>query len=499
MSAKSIKLNRDLDRMLSQAIERDLLVRIGWGREGDEKPKNGEIGALSMLPENSRSLLLGNLGEGAGLMNRGGTATIQGSVSSIAGAWMSSGRLVVEKDAGDRVGFFMSGGSMVIHGSIGEFGGSNMSGGALLVRGDAGLGLGSSMSGGTTIVMGSAGPGLGRGMSGGVIVVCGGHQEQSDSEMKHGRYSDIPVDVIDLASSLGIEIPHEASVFLGTKDPNEDLLPMLERGNCFTGIGIMASGIARGSSHDVVDTSTKIRSCSEEGLEILLTRPWIEFQESGGKEGTHIVNSLPGASDILIIGGQNIGELEKESLNSSGFILDIDSLPSMNDAELEAIVVSIRSRMAPGSLVMLSDRVDRVDELARKTRDLGLDGILVDVKSLDSSGPTVALPRIGMANKRHRISEEGRLVMIRLDGDTSPETLIIAKCAGIDAVVSPGILGRPSDFDAKLRGIMKEMGIQSINSANRSNIRALDHNVAMQTGLRLTGLERPLPAWTRGD
>ena len=261
----------------------------------------------------------------------------------------------------------------------------------------------------------------------------------------------------------------------------------------------MASGIARGSSHDVVDTSTKIRSCSEEGLEILLTRPWIEFQESGGKEGTHIVNSLPGASDILIIGGQNIGELEKESLNSSGFILDIDSLPSMNDAELEAIVVSIRSRMAPGSLVMLSDRVDRVDELARKTRDLGLDGILVDVKSLDSSGPTVALPRIGMANKRHRISEEGRLVMIRLDGDTSPETLIIAKCAGIDAVVSPGILGRPSDFDAKLRGIMKEMGIQSINSANRSNIRALDHNVAMQTGLRLTGLERPLPAWTRGD
>ncbi|NDG21649.1 MAG: hypothetical protein EB162_03225 [Euryarchaeota archaeon] len=453
MSAKSIKLNRDLDRMLSQAIERDLLVRIGWGREGDEKPKNGEIGALSMLPENSRSLLLGNLGEGAGLMNRGGTATIQGSVSSIAGAWMSSGRLVVEKDAGDRVGFFMSGGSMVIHG----------------------------------------------GMSGGVIVVCGGHQEKSDSEMKHGRYSDIPVDVIDLASSLGIEIPLEASVFLGTKDPHEDLLPMLERGDCFTGIGIMASGIARGSSHDVVDTSTKIQSCSEEGLEILLKRPWIEFQESGGKEGTHIVKSLPGASDILIIGGQNIGELEKESLNSSGFILDIDSLPSMNDAELEAIVVSIRSRMAPGSLVMLSDRVDRVDELARKTRDLGLDGILVDVKSLDSSGPTVALPRIGMANKRHRISEEGRLVMIRLDGDTSPETLIIAKCAGIDVVVSPGILGRPSDFDAKLRGIMKEMGIQSINSANRSNIRALDHNVAMQTGLRLTGLERPLPAWTRGD
>ena len=87
-SDRSEKLNRDLDRMLVQAIERDLLVRIGWGREGDEKPKNGEIGALSLLPDESRSLLLGNLGEGAGLMNRGGTATVQGSVGMHAGGWM---------------------------------------------------------------------------------------------------------------------------------------------------------------------------------------------------------------------------------------------------------------------------------------------------------------------------------------------------------------------------------------------------------------------------
>ena len=117
MSEKSIKLNRDLDRMLNQAIERDLLVRIGWGREGDEKPKNGEIGGLSMLPDKSRSLLLGDLGEGAGMMNRGGTATIQGSVSSLAGAWMSSGRLVIEKDAGSRTGHHMSGGFIIVHGS----------------------------------------------------------------------------------------------------------------------------------------------------------------------------------------------------------------------------------------------------------------------------------------------------------------------------------------------------------------------------------------------
>ena len=39
---KSVKLNRDLEKMLVEALERDLLVRIGWGRNGDEKPKEGK-------------------------------------------------------------------------------------------------------------------------------------------------------------------------------------------------------------------------------------------------------------------------------------------------------------------------------------------------------------------------------------------------------------------------------------------------------------------------
>ena len=54
VTAKSIKLNRDLEKMLAEALERDLLVRIGWGRNGDEKPKNGEIGVITHLPKKSR-------------------------------------------------------------------------------------------------------------------------------------------------------------------------------------------------------------------------------------------------------------------------------------------------------------------------------------------------------------------------------------------------------------------------------------------------------------
>ena len=499
MSAKSVKLNRDLDKMLAQAIERDLLIRIGWGREGDEKPKNGEIGALSMLPVDSRSLLLGDLGEGAGLLNRGGTATVQGSVSSIAGGWMSSGRLVIEKDAGSRTGFYMSGGSIVVHGSVGNFGGSNMSGGTLLIRGDAGSNLGASMVGGTIILMGSADPGLGSSMSGGVIVVCGKHHHAADPEMKYGQLSDIPQEALDLASSLGIEIPTGATVLVNAVDPPKDNLPILERGHNFSGIGIIASGPGRNDSHISPYISAAIKSKHEEGEEITLSRPWIEIREKGAKHGSSIVLASPEPEDLLIVGGHNIGSLGRDNIKCSGFILDTDSLPTLNDAEIEALIVSVRSRMAPGSLVILSDRVDRVDELARRCKELELDGVLVDTTSLDSAGPTVALPRIGMANKRHGISENGGFVLIRLDGKTDPKSLIIAKSAGIDAVVSPELDSSELDFDSRLRGMLREMGLSSISSTNRSNIRALDHNVAMQTGLRLVGLERPLPTWTRGD
>jgi len=135
VTVKSIKLNRDLDGMLSEALERDLLVRIGWGRGGDEKPKKGEIGAITHLPPKSRVLLLGNLGECAGAMNRGGTFTLRGSSTSMLGAFQQNGRIVVEKDVGDRLGYRMTGGAITVQGSAGDEAGAGISGGTILVAG----------------------------------------------------------------------------------------------------------------------------------------------------------------------------------------------------------------------------------------------------------------------------------------------------------------------------------------------------------------------------
>ncbi len=110
LAIKSMKLNRDLDRYVEQALEQGRPVKIGWGRAGDERPKNGEFGVLTHLPEGARVLCLGNLGPLVGAANRGGTLTLRGSTGSMVAAFHVKGKTVVEKDVGDKAGFGMLGG-----------------------------------------------------------------------------------------------------------------------------------------------------------------------------------------------------------------------------------------------------------------------------------------------------------------------------------------------------------------------------------------------------
>ena len=104
-----------------------------------------------------------------------------------------------------------------------------------------------------------------------------------------------------------------------------------------------------------------------------------------------------------------------------------------------------------------------------------------------------------MASKKSGLAAGQRFIMIRLEGAVSADTIVISKCAGIGAVVSPDLEGGAEEVDSKIRGILREMGVASFSEVNRSNLRAIDHGTAMQTGLRLAGLERPLPTWTRRD
>ena len=122
------------------------LVKIGYGSGGDTKPRDGDFGVLTHLPRGSRVLLLGNLGECVGAMNRGGTLNIEGSCESML-AFQSDGRVVVERDVGDRLAMNMNGGSVTVMGSAGKDACAGMNDGIVVVRGQASSGAGSGMLG----------------------------------------------------------------------------------------------------------------------------------------------------------------------------------------------------------------------------------------------------------------------------------------------------------------------------------------------------------------
>ncbi|MED6298054.1 MAG: hypothetical protein VX828_07120, partial [Candidatus Thermoplasmatota archaeon] len=136
--AKSIKLNLNLSNNLPKAIELDRAIKIGWGAQGDAKPKEGEIGIATHLPTGARIRLLGNLGDFTAACCNGGTFTLEGNALGWFGAFSTDGRLVIERDAGIRCGHGMTGGRIFCQGSVGDEVGGALNGGTIIIRGHAG-------------------------------------------------------------------------------------------------------------------------------------------------------------------------------------------------------------------------------------------------------------------------------------------------------------------------------------------------------------------------
>ena len=93
-----------------------------------------------------------------------------------------------------------------------------------------------------------------------------------------------------------------------------------------------------------------------------------------------IVTSEPRSNDLMLINEENLLDAASLIQNCSGMVLDLTNLPALNDAEIEALLVSLYSRMSDDSLVFIKDSVSRVEHLFRLIVDLDLDGAVVDVR-----------------------------------------------------------------------------------------------------------------------
>mgnify|MGYP000844783340 FL=1 len=508
VAAKSMKLARDLDGMLDEALERDLLIRIGWGRGGDEKPKSGEIGAASHLPKGSRVLLLGDLGQCAGAMNNGGTFTLQGTSGSMVGAFQRDGRIVIEKDVAERAAHRMSGGVIIVQGSAGDDAGAGMSGGILIIRGHAGKGVGSGMSGGTIVVLGSVGTDPGLGMTGGRIVIAGSCPPPGQGSAMRGIEPQELSEIAEHLEPMGLSMEEDALVLTRAEDSENSPVEIPESSVAegFESIALIPSSSDRLPLHTSLDPLTLLMPLGSEEGGLLFPIPWLietdtaeSYHSEAESEQPALVKHTPRSCDLLLIGENELVDCSRDLSKCAGIVLDLEGIPPMDDAEIEAILVSLTSKMGEDSLVLLRDGVDRVDHLFRLVVDLDLDGAVIDAASPGGSRAVAALPRIGLAARAMNLTGQGRHLLIEMDETPGAEDLLICVAAGCSILVAPppedGLEETLQWLRSTTRGWMIGLGIDGLEKLSRRNLRALDYDTASISGLRLIGYDRPLPMW----
>ena len=504
-ASKSMKLNRDLEKYIEKALEQGRPVKIGWGRAGDERPKEGEFGVMSHLPEGARVLCLGNLGECVGMANRGGTLTLRGSAGSMLGAFHQSGKTVVEKDVGARTGFKMIGGDITIQGSVDDEAGAGMAGGTILVRGHSGSNLGAGMKGGVIVVMGSVGLDPGIGMVGGRIIISGSCPPPPEGvDMRSIKKKEIS-EFGPLLDPLGLSLNEDALVLESANEVlTTDYLPDFSISEGFEKISLVQNENAI-SEHAPLDHLTLLVASDSEKDGLLLQIPWIVSCESPigddwqGAEIPAMVKTAPRANDLLLVGAEELGECVTSLKLCSGLVFDISEFPGLNDAEIEAILVSLRSRMEDQAIILLRGNIGRIEQLFRLVMDLKLDGAVVECATPNGSRLAAALPKIGLASKAIGIGTTGKFVFIETMNEPDAKDMLVAIGAGCTGLIAPTSGGDlPSKFvklESELRGWMKEIGIDRMERIGRRNLRATDFDTAAISGLRLLGYDRPLKMW----
>ena len=514
--AKSLKLNQNLSNNLPKAIEMDRAIKIGWGAQGDAKPKEGEIGIAMHLPAGARIRLLGNLGDFTAACCNGGTFTLEGNALGWFGAFSTDGRLVVERDAGIRCGHGMSGGRLFCQGSVGDEVGGALNGGTIVVRGHAGQRAGIGMKDGIIIIVGDCKGDAGQGMTGGRIVVDGRCLPEGEGANQRGLTKAEHKEINAILKEHDLSVSEDAVVI--EADENrviESTPPVQTVWGDFSEIGLVSGEVPMDPSNpiDVVTLLTR----GEEDDGIVFPLPVLIEMESGkGMAGTWLssqpclVSENPRAIDLVRIDASNLSAADELLGGAAGAILDLDMLPPLHDGEILALMTGLRTHLGVDKPLAIAGRVDRVSNLHRMLRDQPLDGVLVRLASGLGMAAPAALPRIGLSARDAGVSDQ--LHILDIPWTATADDAAISAAAGCGIIrVNPfaGEEDVPStqkarataleawlaEFASQLRGRMTDLGVDALERLNRGNLRALEHDTAAQSGLRLAGYDRPLPQW----
>ena len=510
---RSLKLNRDLSKLLDQALELDRTIKIGWTRDGEPVPKKDEMGISPALPKKGRVRLLGNLGDMVCILCNEGTFTLEGSAKNYFGAWNSGANLIVERNVANYLGYKMNSGKITVRDGTGDGLGSGMSGGLIIARGDAGEKVGELMSGGTIIVHGDIGKEAGLGMTGGRIIVNGRCPKIGVGAAITTLTKEDVKSINNEIEDESLQIPGDVICLIPKSESLEKIIsPKLHSVGDWIDIGIMpaveSNSKISGNSIDTIAIlgDRQIPEDLPERSKLGLKIPIMSFVNSGKEKSANnirLVNNNPKSNDLLQADANDISSKLKWIGKCEGLVFDMSTMPKMSSETVDGLIVALRSIMMQEKLLLISGNIDRVEKLHSLVKAHDLDGCIVNLASISGAHVSAALPRIGRSIKSHNINGNSQPTIVKLDWNISAKDVIISLAAGSQIVCSSeSVKGNATgsedwfeNISAEIRGYLSEMGVDSIEKLSRKNLRALTYETAAITGLRLIGYDRPLPHW----
>lgn len=511
--ARSFNINNKLGPKLEAAAEQNAILRIGWTNAGDPVPKNGELGLCPGIPKGAKIRALGTLGSWTAAFGKGGMFTIQGDAGSFLGAANNGNQITCERSAGNYAGFAMKDGKISILDGCGDDLGACMSGGLIVVRGNAGLRVGGGMTGGIIVIDGDIGNDPGAGMTGGKIIVNGRCPNPPEGVVLRPITDSELIELNKEIDDDNFQIPND-SVCL---ESNGELENSNENSVVSAGdlsmIGLVPAGQPRNMFYSSCDTVALLGERAESNTPIALPLPIMPHLSDGnnlnGKKKSSklvetqpfIVQHNPRTIDFISIDTNNLSHCTDALSNCGGAVIDLMNMPSMNAEEIDGMLVSVRSLLGQEKPFGFSEGVGRIDALHKSAAYHNADIAICTIEDETGISESASLPLIGRSNKanlENTYTDSG----IAIGFSANAEDIAKLRASGLKFICcsSPSegyddISNWLEEIQSQLSAILQRLGLESIDSLGRQNLRALDYETAAVSGLRLSGYERPLPHW----
>ena len=492
--ASSMSINSRLPAQLEKALERNIVLRIGWTTSGEPVPKDGELGLCPNLPDGSKVRSLGYLGPFTAAFGHGGTYTHQGEIGSFLGAGNNGNKITCERNAGSCAGYGQRSGRITILDGVGDDAGAKMSGGLIVIRGNAGIRIGGGMSGGDIVVHGDVGGDPGAGMSGGRIIVNGRCPSPPPGVLLRTLKKTEVTQINKLLGEDDLQIPADAVCLVSDGDLTEGIMASCRED--FSGISLLPTTVNHFPNHSTCDTVSLIGNEDALALPIPLL-PYIPNGVNDNLFHPCLVRENPRDCDIVIIDSNNFADAANLVKSSAGFAIDMDSLPRLDGSAIDGLLVALRCIAGPLSKVLMIRGVGQSAALHADAQHHGADAAASVLNDGSGLCAAAALPLVGRSATTSL--DENCKASLWLPWSATSEDLAILCASNISFTICPApdenIAGWIAQVTAGLSAHLNRLGLASIDSLTRANLRACDQDTAAVSGLRLAGYDRPMPHW----